>query len=233
MTGKMRKAYDRQATAPLSGRSKEFGKRAPIKLEPLSLSIIQALEWAFAVEMAHLDFDDSGEEAHGGGWDTIAVLMERGVLGCKVDGGGRSRPSSDAEVIVEALSQLPIACGGQAMAVQIAGYARAGGRPDWMQGAVPKVVPQAWAHGNQHGRDAATQFLRFEAVQERGRKVEHEVRCCPVTWAPSAVTIASARRHYLQWWSALLHLRADLVSGRRLERVTLTKAMPPLKPWAA
>ena len=229
MTQKMRTAFDRQPTALLA-RPKEFCKGRPVRPEPLTLSIVQALEWAFAVEFAHLDFNDLADDHHGGGWDTIAVLMERGALGCKVDGGGRSRPASDAEVIVEALGGLPVGCGGQGMAIQMAGHARTGSSPDWMQGAVPRMVPVD-TRMTKHGLFARTEVIGHYTSRYRGRDISSEITWCPVSWAPSAATIASARRHYLQWWGALLHLRAELATGNRLERVTLSHAMPPMKPW--
>ena len=211
--------------SPRPAKTFERGLR-PAKAE---MSILQALSWAFTVEHARIDFDDLASDGVRRGIDTIAVLMDRGHLGCKVDGGGHSLPACDASTIADAVAGLPEGMGGRGMALQIAAYARSGTVPNWMPDAVPRLVPQAWARENQHGQMAATEQKGVAVVVTRGRKVEYPVLFCPVTWAPSAATIAAARRHYLQWWSALLHLRCGLT---HLDRITLTKAMPPLKPWA-
>lgn len=196
------------------------------------ISIRGALEWAFGVEHAQLTFDDLAEVAgERPGVSTIWVMIQRGQLGCKIDGGGASRPHEDAEAIAEALSRLPVALGGHGMAVIMAGLARAGVAPDWMRDARPRCVPVAWGAENQNGRFARTEVARVDEILFRGRKQTYEARCCPVTYAPSAAQIGAARRHYLNWYGALLHLRAELVQPGRLRHLRLTHAMPPLSPW--
>ena len=88
---------------------------------PREISIKAALEWAFGLEHAQLDFDDLRPDGHRPGRDTIATLMDRGVLGCQIDGGGRSRSSDDAEIIGHAggeWHEVADPCAGLAAAVE-------------------------------------------------------------------------------------------------------------------
>ena len=195
------------------------------------LSTQAALEWAFGTEHAQLDFDDLRPEGQRAGRDTIATMMDRGVLGCKIDGGGRSRAADDAEVIANVLAALPVALGGRPMAISIAEWARAGAAPDWMPDATPRCVPVEWRN-TKHGYFARAEVVAVETVVFRGRKIEHQVLACPITYAPSAQQIGMARRRYLDWYGALLHLRHDL-RGDLLAGIRLTDAMPPLSPWCA
>jgi hypothetical protein len=202
--------------------TKEFGgKRA--------MSIKAALEWAFGAEHAQVDFDDLVPAGARPGVSTIWVMIQRGQLGCKIDGGGRSRPADDAELIAIAVANLPAALGGRAMAAEIAALARAGLAPDWMPDASPRCVPREWRN-TKHGLFARAEVVRVETTLHRGRRVEHDVLACPVTYVPTAQQIAMARRRYLDWYGALLHLRADLVTTG-LQHISLTHAMPALTPW--
>lgn len=196
---------------------------------PREISIKAALEWAFGLEHAQLDFDDLRPDGHRPGRDTIATLMDRGVLGCQIDGGGRSRSSDDAEIIANAVAVLPIALGGRAMAVSIAEWARAGVAPDWMPDARTRCVPREWRN-TKHGYFARAEVVAVEAVIHRGRKIEHQVLACAVTYTPSAQQIGMARRRYLDWYGALLHLRHSLAQ-QQLTRIALNDLMPPLTPW--
>lgn len=195
------------------------------------MSIKAALEWAFGTEHAQLDFDDMAPQGARPGMSTIWLMMQRGALGCQIDGGGRSRPASDAETIAAALAGLPAVHGGKPMAADMAAWARAGSTPDWMPDATPRCVPVAW-HNTKHGYFAQTEVVRVETLLYRGRKTTHDVLACPVTFAPSAQQIGMARRRYLDWYGALLHLRHDL-RGDLLTAIRLTDAMPPLNPWLA
>lgn len=203
--------------------TKEFGGKR-------DMSIRAALEWAFGTEHAQIDFDDLAPEGARPGTSTIWVMMQRGQLGCQIDGGGRSRSADDAETIAIALAALPVALGGKAMAVEIAALARAGAAPDWMPDARPRCVPREWCRENQHGASARTVVVETIVTQNRGRKTQYHVLACPVTFVPTAQQISMARRRYLDWYGALLHLRADLVAAG-LTRIRLTHAMPPLAPW--
>lgn len=201
---------------------------------PRSLSIRAALEWAFGVEHAQLDFDDLRPQGARPGCDTIWRLMQQGALGCQIDGGGGpARVADDAEVIANAVADLPIEVGGRSMAVAIAEWARAGVVPDWRVDMTRRCLPRAWAAENQHGLFAKTVKVDEVELVSRGRLVRHPVLCCPVIHvAPSAQQISAKRRAWLAWYGALLHLRSVLGRGA-LTSVRLTDAMPPLEPWAA
>jgi hypothetical protein len=190
------------------------------------MSIRAALEWAFGTELARLDFEDVDTSV---GTSTIYRLMQQGQLGCKIDGGGRSRAADDAEIIANAVAALPVALGGRSMAMSLADWARAGASPDWMPDAAPRCVPVAWRN-TKHGYYARTELLRVETVIYRGRKVEHDVLVCPITFSPSAQQIGMARRRYLEWYASLLHLRYELAS-EQLRHIRLTDHLPVLSPW--
>jgi hypothetical protein len=205
------------------------------------MSIQRALEWAFRDECARVEFDELGETSGSlrSGVDGIWLMMQRGQLGCKIDGGGWSDPASDAELIASAVTNLPIGYGGREMAVRIAHLARAGSEPDWMPGERPKFLPVEY-HMNQFGWSSATseaQHLGSEGwpvTERRGRKgrtVKEPVLYCRVYVSPSPDQIARARRAYLDWWGALLWLRTELVSLNILSRVKITDVMPPRAPW--
>jgi hypothetical protein len=205
------------------------------------MSIQRALEWAFRDECARVEFDELGETSGGlrGGVDGIWLMMQRGQLGCKIDGGGWSEPASDAELIASAVTNLPIGYGGREMAIRIADLARAGLEPDWMRGERPKFLPRD-VHQNPSGWRAATSEAHhlgcegWPPVERKGRngKVRVEpVLYCPVCVMPTPGQIARARRVYLDWWGALLWLRTELVSLNILSRVRITDAMPSMTPW--
>lgn len=201
-----------------------------------SMSIQRALEWAFRDECARLEFDEMGDTSGSlrQGLDTVWLLMQRGRLGCKIDGGGASEPASDAQIIASIVARLPIEHGGRPMAVTIAELARGGMVPDWMRDAVPRYHPDDVTQ-NQYGwmakvEDSDRLGLRgWRPVERRGRKGrirKEPVLYCPVHVSPTVAQIARARRHYLQWWGALLWLRSELT-----QYFDLTDAMPPLTPW--
>lgn len=192
-----------------------------------SVSVRGLLEWAFGAERASVEF---GLDHAAPGRDTIALLMERGLLGCRVDGGGRSLPASDAEVVASVVASLPVARGGRSMAIRVAELARAGRAPDWMEGACTRLVPRGWRN-TKHGMFAETQVLGHVMVPgRRGALVRQAVRCCPLVPVPTAAQIAAARRAYLDWWGALDHIRWHLATVT-LDRWMLTDAMPPMEPW--
>lgn len=200
------------------------------------MSIRAALEWAFATEHASLDFDEALGDNARPGISTLWQIAQRGALGCSIDGGGRSLPADDADIIASAVSNLPVGLGGKGMALRIAALARARMQPDWMQDATPRCVPVGWAHENQHGRFALTaQCQSREGMWDytaRGRKVEVRAVACPVRFTPTAAQIASARRGWLDWYGALLWLQAELRGLGALDTIIITRAMPPLRPWA-
>lgn len=196
------------------------------------MSIQRALEWAFRDECAQMHNDEVLESSGGvrDGVDTIYVLMQRGALGCKVDGGGSSSPAWDAEIIASTVASLPINYGGKRMAIQIAELARAGSEPDWMRGAQTRCVPVEWRN-SKHGPHAKTEVVRTIEYVWRGRKMKRQDMACPVTYYPTATQIAARRRNYLSWYGALLWIRQELQTLNILSQVALTDAMPQLSPW--
>jgi hypothetical protein len=204
--------------------AKGFGAVQLVKRE---MSIKAALEWAFAAELASVDFDEIRD--HPGGVDTIWRLMQRGRLGCKVDGGGRTQRHDDAEVIASFVGNLGPELGGRGMAVRIAQLARCCDVPDWMPGASPRCVPVEVVQ-NAHGVFAKTKVVGHVEVLKRGRKKTVEVLACPVDFTPRAETIAAARREYTAWWCALLELRVNLMHAG-LRTVAITQQMPRRRPW--
>jgi hypothetical protein len=205
--------------------AKGFGQARAVKR---TLSIKAALEWAFGSERVSVEFDEINDAPPA--TDTIYRLMRQGVLGCKIDGGGKSFGHHDAEIIASFVARLPLEHGGKGMAVQIASLARAGCSPDWMPNATPRCVPCETME-NQHGVFAKTEVIGKVTVQSRGRNKTVDIVACPVTFRPTAAKIAAARRDYLTWWGALLDLRHELHHFGGLTTITLTQDMPPLAPW--
>lgn len=197
------------------------------------MPIERALRWAFSDECATIDFDELGATAHGNrrGMDGIAVMIERGALGCQVDGGGRSEPAWDAQVIASAVANLPHALGGRGMAVKVAEFARAASRPDWIEDDRMRCVPRDWRM-TKNGPFARRELVGAEQIIVRGRKVMHDVYACPVRYTPTPQQVASARKAYSDWYRALLFLAVDLRRLNILSSVTVTQALPPRRPWS-
>lgn len=192
-------------------------------------SVRQVLEWAFGAECASVDFDEFRAPA---GRDTIAVLMDRGLLGCKVDGGrmgGGAQSADDAEIVAGVVASLPVSRGGRGMAVKVAEYARAGSVPEYYPDARPRVVPLEW-RGSKHGPHAVTEDARDLRFAGFGRFAVKDSRCCPVRIVPTAQQIGAARRFYLDWIGALMHIQHELqVIG--LSRWEITRELPEMTPW--
>ena len=208
--------------------------RAGGKKAKRALGVQAILEWAFRVEKARLELPlpkDVPEEGFGFGMEY--VLLQRGALGCKVDGGQHKMDSythADAEVVAATLAGMPDSLNGKRMAIYVAELARAGMTPDWLPGVVPRCVPVE-TKCNQHGERASTIVVGSERVFSRGKWHTIEVLACPVTWRPHPEQIASARRGYADWWQALDWVRDGLVAGRMLRDVDVTTAMPRVRPW--
>jgi len=205
------------------------------------MGIKRALEWAFRDERASLEFDDLRDAAGSlrQGVDGIWVMMQRGHVGCEIDGGGRSAPAWDAEIIASAVGNLPDEWGGRSMAARIAVLARVGLEPDWMHEARPTVVPTE-RHLNQYGWTAKTEnasrlgSLGWPPQARRSRKgavVYDPVLYCPVQVINPAAKIGAARRAYLDWWGALWWIGAELRGLGISSSVTITDEMPPMTPW--
>ena len=199
-----------------------------------SLGVQTILEWAFRVEKAQLELPlpkDLSEEGFGFGMEY--VLLQRGALGCKVDGGQHkmgSYTSADAEIVAATLAGMPDSLGGKRMAIHIAELARAGMTPDWLPGVVPRCVPVE-TKNNQHGERSSTIVVGTERVFSRGKWRSVEVLACPVTWRPHPEQIASARRSYEDWWQSLDWIRDGLASGGMLREVEVIGTMPKVRPW--
>ena len=195
------------------------------------ISIQSLLEWAFADECASIDFEDEGTLAMGYGAIGNAYLMaQRGALGCRIDGGGRSLPDPDADLVAAAVAVLPEGCGGRRMAVQIAELARARAMPDAFVGVHPRCEPKDWRI-NQIGKRAQTESLGIE-IDSSGRKPRrHNVLICPVVYRPDGGQVAAARRNYLQWWSALSELRITFEIHTNMSRWAVDDRMPAMTPW--
>lgn len=200
-----------------------------------TMPVQQALEWAFRVEHAQLELrmPSDPERGHGFGFGLEYVLLQRAILGCKVDGGQHKiggYTHEDAEVIAATIACLPDSLGGKRMAIRVAELARAGLTPDWMPGAVPRCVPVELKR-NRHGDRAVSVVVGTERVLVKGKWRSVEVRACPVTFRPDAQQIEAARRAYQEWWHALAWILDGLVGGGMLIEVVLSSAMPKVRPW--
>lgn len=211
----------------------------------LKMSVEQALQWAFIDECADLSLTDVRDvEDRGFGFGTEYVLLERMRLGgMSIDTSrGKSSPHDDAELIAAALSRLENEPGGRAKAVAVASFARAGICPDWMPGAVPRLVPIAWKAANGKPPRARTEVLRVWHREKTTRHPRNPARTvvrsvkiveewCPCTWAPAPSQIAHARAVYSEWRAVLRSVRDEL-QRMPLRRVVVTSELPPAAPWA-
>jgi hypothetical protein len=200
-----------------------------------SMSVQQALEWAFRTEHAQLELPEPPDPEHrqGFGFGLEYVLLQRAALGCKVDGGQHKLGSythEDAEVIAATVAGMPDSLGGKRMAIRVAELARAGLTPDWMPGAVPRCVPVD-VKRNQHGERAATIVVGTERILSRGKLRTVEVLACPVTYSPHPQQIEAARRAYSEWWFALGWVRDGLIAADMMREINLMVVMPKIRPW--
>jgi hypothetical protein len=199
-----------------------------------ALGVQAVLEWAFRVEKAQMELPlpkDVSEEGFSFGMEY--VLLQRGALGCKVDGGQHKMGSythPDAEVIAATVAGMPSSLGGIRMAISVAEMARAGITPNWMPGAVPRCVPVDIKR-NRHGDRAVSVVVGTERILIRGKLRTVEVRACPVTFSPAPQQIDAARRGYEDWWQALDWVRDGLMAGRMLREMEVTAVMPKVRPW--
>jgi len=212
---------------------RQIGRTGHTKVKR-ALGVQAALEWAFRVEQAQLELPPPKDVIEEGfGFSLEYVLLQRAMLGCKVDGGQHMMGSythPDAEVIAATVAGMPDRLGGIRMAIQVAELARAGLTPDWMPGVVPRCVPLE-TRSNQHGERATTVVVGTERVKTRGKWRTVEVLACPVTWRPHPEQITSARRSYEDWWLALRWVRDGLLAGQMLREVEVTALMPKPRPW--
>lgn len=219
--------YDRK----LHGRTGRTGSGRPKR----SMSVQQALEWAFRIEHAQLELLEppDPEREHGFGFGLEYVLLQRAALGCKVDGGQYKLGSythEDAEVIAAIVAGIPDSLGGKRMAIRVAELARAGLTPDWMPRAVPRCVPVE-VKRNQHGERATTVVVGTERVLSRGKWRTVEVLACPVTFSPHPQQIEAARRAYTDWCRALSWVLEGLQAGGLLRDIDVKDIIPKETPW--
>ena len=194
------------------------------------MTIRAALDWAFATEKAQLDFAEAKGDNARPGVSTIWTIMQRGHLGCSVDGGGYSLPHLDADIIASAVANLPRGLGGRGMALIIAEAARACAVPDWRTEA-PQWVPVAWKGENQNGRQAATRVVDVLVFTRRGRKVEVPILCCPIRRTVSPDRVLAVRARYTAWRAALAWLLSDLSRRGALSDIALVGGLPVAEPW--
>jgi hypothetical protein len=202
-----------------------------------TMTVQQALEWAFRVEKARLDLPerpgrDRGDDV-GTGFGMEYILLQRAELGCRVDGGRHKMGSythPDAEVIAATEAGMPDELVSLRMAIRVAELARAGLTPDWMPGAIPRCVPVS-TRENQYGVRAVTEIVGTERELYRGTWRTVDVLACPVTWRPHPEQIDAARRDYDAWWRALGWVRDGLVGCGVLREITVTTVMPKVRPW--
>ena len=200
-----------------------------------TMTVQQALEWAFGKEKAQLELPERSdqERGHGFGFGLEHVLLQRAALGCKIDGGQHKIGGyvhEDAEVIAATVAGIPDSLGGKRTAIRVAELARAGLTPDWMPGAMPRCVPVDTKR-NRHGDRAVSIVVGTERVLVRGKLRTVEVRACPVAFSPTQQQIDAARRAYDDWWQALGWVRDGLVMCGMLRDVEVTEVMPKDKPW--
>ena len=213
----------------------KIGRRGSQKTKR-ALGVQAALEWAFGVEKAQLELPpakDGTEEGFGFGLEYI--LLQRAILGCKIDGGQYKMGGyvhADAEVIAATVAGMPDTLGGKRMAIRVAELARAGLTPDWMPGAVPRCMPVDIKR-NRHGDRAVSVVVSTAHALINGKWRIVEVRACPVTFTPTPQQIDAARQAYDDWWAALDWVRDGLIAGSMLREIEVTGAMPRVRPWAA
>ncbi|KQI66955.1 hypothetical protein AN189_18035 [Loktanella sp. 3ANDIMAR09] len=209
----------------------------PMGRDRRAIGVWPLIVWAFKREAAQLDFDDDRAElSQGFGYaSATAIIAQHEMLGCRIDGGGRSDPHPDADIVASALAVLPEGCGGRRMAITMVEHARADTMPGWH--VATSIQPVRWDR-NPHGRYAMTADAVADGVAVpamvsgwRGRLQRQEGRYCPVVVMGGPSEVAARRRDYLRWWSALLDVRTSLQLGNDLSAWVVTDDMPPMQPW--
>lgn len=205
-----------------------------------AMSVQHALEWAFGVELASLDFDEWARPGVG----VEYVLMQRAMLGETIDcSGGASRPADDAEMIGDAVRSVL----DWRDAVWVAELARSGRVPDCLAEVRQKYEPNAWSFGRggkvgakingndpvamrEHSLDPDLLWRRRRRSRKTGAMTLQPCELTPVRLEPSPVKIGQMRRAYQKWWSHLFAIRERL-KAFDLVWVSITEAMPDRAPW--
>lgn len=197
------------------------------------VSIWELLVWAFQREKISIEFEELSRlagERPGVGMEYI--LMQRHNLGCSVDGGGRSEPHPDADLVSSALAVLPDGVGGRRMAVWIASLAQAGKWPEVDCQPEAKCEPVA-VRRCKHGVYAERTFWSGDGIMHRWPKSQlgkNDGFVCLVRYTGTARDVASQRRAWLQWRGALLELKTTFqIKG--LTAFAVNDDLPPLAPW--
>lgn len=194
-----------------------------------TMSVQQALEWAFATEKAQIDFDQYGAHQFDRvGIDPLWRAMRLAEVGCVVDGGGSSDPHPDATIIAGAVEAvLP-----RKMALTVVELARARRPHAWEADATPRIVPHAWHMTDDGNWTAETRKLEEVTFIDRKSRVKrYRPEVCPIRYAGGARVIGEARRVYLDWYGALLEVATHLRRPNALLTIEITDDMPPLSPW--
>lgn len=212
--------------------------------EKREMAIRSAVEWAFGIEKAQLDLPDTRDiEDRGYGFGTEYVLMQRARLGgVKIDGGGRSYPHDDADMISAVVATIPRGLGGIPIAIRVAECGRNLTTPDWMPEAQTRILPVEWRARNQLGRWAKTEVIRRgintihtphpkNPARTIKRRVPYTEEWCPITVEDHPQEIAAARREYSRWRAALAFVRDVLREGDLLGSIEITMTLPPDRPW--
>ncbi|KAB2539666.1 hypothetical protein AL035_17825 [Salipiger aestuarii] len=206
-------------------------KTRPGRAGKVPVAIWDLLVWAFQVECVGLDFDEMGSTSGARpGVGMEYILMKRGDLGCTIDGGGRSDPHPDADLVASAVSCLPEGCGGRGMAACIAELARLGRWPDQWQHMTPSCEPAAWKD-HWRGRFAEKSIWDGPGRWPANQIGRDDGYCCRVVFTGMAAEQARARRAWLNWWGALLELRCTFQMRCDLTGFMITDEMPPRAPW--
>lgn len=203
---------------------------APVRRVRTPIDILGLLDWAFRVECAQMVFDQI-DDAQPCGFGMEYIMIEQARLGCRVDGGGSSPCHPDADLVADAVAQLPEGCGGRQMAVIVAEHARAGSCPDWGQAAPPLACePVEWKRCK-HGEYAARVFWTGRGRWPSTWLGRDDGYACAVTYTGTAREIAARRRNYLQWRMALLHLLSTFKTHDNLSSWEVMPGLPPCAPW--
>lgn len=235
--------------------------------ETKPISIEKLLEWTFGVERAELD---QGVKrgvripSHLGFRSFQDALNQTAILGCRVDtsaSGATFLAHETAHIHWDAETVAAVVGGllERRTAEMVHTYARAGTRPSWAPGAVPRIEPYD-VHENQHGMQPKTEPAKpsdfpggvWRAWMDDARKSakaarrapvtltahesaeasrKHLGRCTPIAFRPSAQEIERTRAGYLVWWNALHAVREALLDGNVLKSHRLISEMPPSMPW--
>lgn len=99
----------------------------------------------------------------------------------------------------------------------VASHAKQGTRPRWYGGPVA-------CHPTPSRNDPGRTMIIGEC---RGKNLYSTGSCCPLTWRPSLLTIATARADYRAWWRGMAMLAESL---NLAEHVALPTAAPEF-PW--